>query len=858
MQSYSDLADPLIRNGFQIVPIRPGGKAPAVAAWTSRDFDAEDFAKIGECGIGIKLGIGSHPLCAIDIDCSHPELAQWAIDVCEQRFSGGLIRLGNAPRAIILLRASESGWHKQSSIGFTWIGHESRKTRETLFSDFRPKPNTQQIEILGKGQQFVAFGIHPDTGKPYEWVDLFGGPIGLEIDQLPIVYKKEIIEFIKSFEEFAANLPDIKSPEADQITFRHNDPSEYDSSLLIGAWDDPVPGIDLAMAATYLPANTDKDYDSWFKIGAALHHQFGGSDEAFALWDSWSQGSIKYEASKTLSSWRSFGKATGQRPVTFRSVLAEFGSKKALELFDARLKAITETDKWLAECNTTSDVLFSAAQKIGKLGVTDAVLATDLRSRLIARHAELKPKGAPKLSDKDAKRAIADKARKNSSDPTRGENPWAEAPEWAQGWTYIKDTNRFYHLPTGRSWDMQAWRAEHDWRLEEVDAYQYVLRTARIPTADYLDYAPGEGEFFKYLGCKIANSYNAQGRCEIPATLSDADEAAINLFRAHIDLLCNGDEREAQIICNFLRICATEPGRKIRWALFLLGDEGIGKSILYLLMARALGEKNTKSISNSMIVSSASTGFNSWAIGHCFGMVEEIKLHGHNRFDALNALKEPITNDLIGYHPKGKEMRLVRNYTNYMLCSNHNNGLPISDGDRRYCVIESRADGTKLLVDSPEYFIRLTKAIEEHTGAIIKWLMGIDFHPDFSPDGRAPMTDAKRSLIAQVGDTDSDMLMALLEDSTSPYYDGDIVCIGKLLSRLASERTLSIGSGEQLAHRLRACGFLKARQIRIPDNGCRDYIWYRKKKFQGEPSLGEIKDWLEKRKEISLSAVSAL
>ena len=36
----------------------------------------------------------------------------------------------------------------------------------------QPDGGTSQVEVLCRGQQFIAFGIHPKTGKPYEW---FGG-----------------------------------------------------------------------------------------------------------------------------------------------------------------------------------------------------------------------------------------------------------------------------------------------------------------------------------------------------------------------------------------------------------------------------------------------------------------------------------------------------------------------------------------------------------------------------------------------------------------------------------------------------------------------------------------------------------
>jgi len=45
------------------------------------------------------------------------------------------------------------------------------------------------------------------------------------------------------------------------------------------------------------------------------------------------------------------------------------------------------------------------------------------------------------------------------------------------------------------------------------------------------------------------------------------------------------------------------------------------------------------------------------------------------------------------------------------------------------------------------YFKRLFDAIHDHPGAIRKWLLGVDMHPEFDADGRAPDTAVKRTVI---------------------------------------------------------------------------------------------------------------
>ena len=42
-----------------------------------------------------------------------------------------------------------------------------RKVDSGFFTDAEGVQH--KVEVLGEGQQFVAFGIHPDTRKPYRW-----------------------------------------------------------------------------------------------------------------------------------------------------------------------------------------------------------------------------------------------------------------------------------------------------------------------------------------------------------------------------------------------------------------------------------------------------------------------------------------------------------------------------------------------------------------------------------------------------------------------------------------------------------------------------------------------------------------
>lgn len=49
-----------------------------------------------------------------------------------------------------------------------------------------------------------------------------------------------------------------------------------------------------------------EDYAAWIKIGQAIHHNFGGSLEGFAIWNEWSSEGDNYDAEVCGQKWESF------------------------------------------------------------------------------------------------------------------------------------------------------------------------------------------------------------------------------------------------------------------------------------------------------------------------------------------------------------------------------------------------------------------------------------------------------------------------------------------------------------------------------------------------------------------------
>ena len=176
----------LLANGYLIVPIQPGQKRPALANWQRSRIGAVDLQSYPKCGVGVLCGQGANPIAAFDIDSSDPELVRRFAAWCQDVLGVTCERVGNAPKILLPYRAEQDGWGKISSAWF-----------EDVFGD------THRLEVLGYGQQFVAYHTHPDTGKPYEWVDLLGGIEEVRVDELPVVTLDQVREAIRVFEALA-------------------------------------------------------------------------------------------------------------------------------------------------------------------------------------------------------------------------------------------------------------------------------------------------------------------------------------------------------------------------------------------------------------------------------------------------------------------------------------------------------------------------------------------------------------------------------------------------------------------------------------------------------------------------------
>jgi hypothetical protein len=207
-------------------------------------------------------------LVGIDIDVNDEALAI-EIEALARKHLGqdALCRVGQPPKRILAFR---------TNVPF-------KKQTTDLFK--LPNGLTGQVEVLGEGQQFVAFGDHPNPGVTYQWVGK--SPIGVPFSDLPEVTLESVAHFLL----VAANCLASSGGVSTKLK-RQTRPSDNSNNP-----------EEVAEALSYVP-NADLAYDDWLRIGFAIHNGLGS--EGLPLWLEWSAQSEKDNPRETRRTWQGF------------------------------------------------------------------------------------------------------------------------------------------------------------------------------------------------------------------------------------------------------------------------------------------------------------------------------------------------------------------------------------------------------------------------------------------------------------------------------------------------------------------------------------------------------------------------
>jgi hypothetical protein len=312
--------------GFSPIPVR--GKNPGFAGWQEKiDVSVEEIKHWGDdvffrqrrsTGINCRWT----PFCDIDI---RDEAAAVAVEkLIRDRYGKPgtpvLVRIGRAPKRGVLFRTDAPF----TKIVVNLVAPDGSRN--------------DKLEFLASGQQFVAFGIHPDTGKPYHWTG--GEPGEVKAKKLPTITEAAARQLMEDAADLLCAEHGYKRA-SEKWTARepHEQlvaPGDANAFEEFAAEDEgTVPWTEafeakLRSAVDAIPADEavltqelGNSHDVFVAIGRALE-RLGWDERGFAIWNDWCRPSPKYDLKGLRTQWASFRRTrdgTGGRKVTFRTIL---------------------------------------------------------------------------------------------------------------------------------------------------------------------------------------------------------------------------------------------------------------------------------------------------------------------------------------------------------------------------------------------------------------------------------------------------------------------------------------------------------------------------------------------------------
>lgn len=282
--TFGQLAPDLEANGYQPIPISlpdptdpSAGKRPAIFNWQIYRPVVERLSAYAKNGVGILTAFTP----GIDIDVMDPMSA----DEIEQRVAEivgeGPKRIGQFPKRLLLFQTTEP-FSKMATDSYRLPGDDA-------------DAKLHRVEVLGNGQQFVAFGIHPITQLPYTWPDW--SPVEMERAGLPELTEpkaRQVIEAVNQVLRRAGGVTDARASGPGKPIWQR---SSGPPPRMIKGMDEA--GMVLATLDRIDP--NDLDYDGWMKVAYGIKAAFG--ERGRDLWLQWSAHSAKDHPETTMKTW---------------------------------------------------------------------------------------------------------------------------------------------------------------------------------------------------------------------------------------------------------------------------------------------------------------------------------------------------------------------------------------------------------------------------------------------------------------------------------------------------------------------------------------------------------------------------
>lgn len=584
--------------GWKLTAITPGNKGPtgtAALGWQKKERAITD-PSLGPAMAGAGLLHRWSGTCALDIDkfdVAEAWLAKRGVDLKALLTAPNSVQIssGREGRYKLLYLLPEPLASKKLA---PYKAQSANTGKEQTYHGLELRCANADGESV---QDVLPPTIHPNTGRPYEWT--YGDELTGDWRRLPAIPA----ELHKLWLADLAGGRPVVEPSA------------------------PAGASNPEIRALLASRDADADYDSWIRVGAALHHETGGSAEGFTLWDEWSAKGSKYKGHGDLAAhWQSF-RRDAVSAVTLSSLrqesVAGLGDFPVAEPAPTVAKTPAETEK-------------EGWEQVKKL----------LEPRLVFVagqdcYFDVASRGEVWLSDRSVRHMFCPHMPTITPEPKDGKPPKSTKP----------------------------------------DPVMFLQNSRSKTIVDAVGIHPGAGRIYSEDGKRYVNRYYP-GKVEPLTPLPHEEEAFLFLW-SRIK-----DQTLQKWLMKFFAHALQKPGVKIQSAPLLYSAEtGTGKNTICNVIPQLLfGQQWVRTISGNVLASQ----FND-TVGETWWLyLEELRSGASKpeRIATTNKLKAWITDNVIEVHPKGLKPFNIRNRIQVTGTSNFDDAVQIDNNDRRWAVGE--------------------------------------------------------------------------------------------------------------------------------------------------------------------------
>jgi len=317
-----------------------------------------------------------------------------------------------------------------------------------------------------------------------------------------------------------------------------------------------------------------------------------------------------------------------------------------------------------------------------------------------------------------------------------------------------------------------------------------------------------------------ANTYR---RPKHPEHTEDMVAEVGRILSAHMVILFGKDDADhsGKILLSYLAHIIQCPAKPALWAILLYGEAlGSGKTLMMEIIRNAIGGSNFKNFDGNALKETF-TVLGAFGLLH---VIEEIHLDGTSRWTLMNDLKPRITNSTVKVRQMYQDAFDQERYARIVATSNYADALPVTEADRRWCVLQTYGFETteavnafKKTSEGAKHYADLANLKEEEWGgAVLEFFQNYQINSEVFDSNQPPMTSAKTRMAHASRSDDTFVMLEAIEKHAGPDITLDSVINMTRLKKLVAQSNSETNSGSDfialpqrkaVGHALSALGF---------------------------------------------------